>query len=190
MASVAKMSPPSGGSDQTDESVGEGNELCLDDLFEILKNQRRRRVVEYLKQHDGTVSLSELAEHVAAIEEDTTVEALTSQQRKRVYVGLYQCHLPKMDDKGIISYDKDRGTIDPGPNLPLLNPYLAVEESGGTDWHRYYLGCVTAGWILLGANALGAGAYGLTTDLILPLVLLPVTGIAAIQTFPGHAPSL
>jgi len=43
---------------------------------------------------------------------DSAPEKLTSRERKRVYVGLYQCHLPKMDGVGVIEFDKNRGTIE------------------------------------------------------------------------------
>jgi transcription elongation GreA/GreB family factor len=52
--------------------------LPLDQVFEILKNRRRREVVKYLNERDESVSLSDLAEHVAAIENDTTVNASVS----------------------------------------------------------------------------------------------------------------
>ncbi|PSP49506.1 hypothetical protein BRC67_10995 [Halobacteriales archaeon QH_3_68_24] len=73
-------------------------ELPLDQVFEILKNKRRRTVLRYLKGRDGPVALGDLAEEVAAVENDTPVAQVTSRERKCAYVGLYQCHLPKMDD--------------------------------------------------------------------------------------------
>jgi len=45
--------------------------LSLDLVFEVLKNERRRRVLKYLSESSSeTVSLSDLAEHIAAIEND------------------------------------------------------------------------------------------------------------------------
>ncbi|MFB6358651.1 MAG: hypothetical protein ABEJ96_06540, partial [Thiohalorhabdaceae bacterium] len=52
--------------------------------------------------------LGDLAEHIASIENDKPEVALSSTERKRVYVALYQCHLPKMDDIGVIDFDEDR----------------------------------------------------------------------------------
>lgn len=83
----------------------------LDTIFEVLKNRRRRLVLRYLKITSESASIGELAEHVAAIENDIEQAELGSQQRKRVYISLYQCHLPKMDDAGAIQFDQNRGTI-------------------------------------------------------------------------------
>jgi hypothetical protein len=69
--------------------------------------------VEYLAEQppDGTVTISDLSEHVAARENNCTVTELSSTQRERVYVSLYQTHLITMDS--VIDYDRGRGTITP-----------------------------------------------------------------------------
>jgi len=130
-------------SQSADVPPGEDNsdELSLDLVFEILKNSRRREVINYLREHDDRdrIALGELAEHVAAIENDTTTDALTSSQRKRVYVGLYQCHLPKMDDMGVVDFNQDRGHVALAANVDLLTEYLdRPAEEDSVDWYRYY----------------------------------------------------
>ncbi len=111
----------------TDDELSD--DLPLDVTFEILKNQRRRLVLEYLRDTDETITIGELAEHIAAIENDTTVQQLDAQQRKRVYIGLYQCHLPKMDDAGIIEFNQSRGRIDTGEHMEPLYEYLDVDAN-------------------------------------------------------------
>jgi hypothetical protein len=124
--------------------------LPLDQTFELLKNQRRRYVLEYLEAEGEPVSLSELAEQIAAWENDKEVRLISSSERKRVYVGLYQCHLPKMDDMGAISFNKPRGIIERGENAECLTPYLQSEdESTDTVDDRYYGGLAVAGLALL-----------------------------------------
>lgn len=87
-------------------------DLPLDVVFELLKNQRRRRVLRYLEEESGTVALGTLAESIAAAENDKEPRMLTSAERKRVYISLYQCHLPKLDDAGAIEFESNRGTVD------------------------------------------------------------------------------
>ena len=102
-------------------------ELARDTLFELLKNQRRRDALHFLKENDGWATLSDMAEHIAAKENDLPIEGINSKQRKRVYIGLYQCHLPKMADAGVVEYDKNRGTIQLNDLAAQLYPYLDVE---------------------------------------------------------------
>jgi hypothetical protein len=98
--------------------------LSKDTLFEILKNQRRRDALAYLKANDGTATLSDMAEFIAAKENDIEIGALSSSQRKRVYIGLYQCHLPKMATAGIVDFEKNRGDIALRPESEQLDVYL------------------------------------------------------------------
>ena len=133
--SVSDPSPATDVTDSTDDSPSDEtatDELSLDIIFEMLRNRRRQLVLEYLREHDETVTIGELAEHIAAIENDTTVRQLNAQQRKRVYIGLYQCHLPKMDDVDVIEFNQSRGRIAPGKHIEPLYEYLDV-ANGETD---------------------------------------------------------
>jgi len=119
----------------TGEASGadESPDLSLDVTFEILRNRRRQLVLEFLRERDEMVTIGELAEHIAAIENDTTVRQLNAQQRKRVYIGLYQCHLPKMADVGVIEFNKSRGNISPGEHIEPLYEYLDVTNGRTGD---------------------------------------------------------
>ncbi|MDR9430234.1 MAG: hypothetical protein RI568_05975 [Natronomonas sp.] len=107
-------------------------ELDIGDVFELLKNERRRRVIRFLnEQEDGVTTLNVMAEHIAALENDIDVSQLSSSQRKRVYIGLYQCHLPKMDEYGVIDFQKNRGIITL-KNTTQLESYLPNEDGEGS----------------------------------------------------------
>lgn len=149
-------------------------DLSLDLVFEILKNERRRFVLQYMVDRDEQVALGTLAEHIAARENDTTPDQLTSQERKRVYVGLYQCHLPKMDSANIVDFDKDRGTIALGPNAGELYPYLDTSADDERTWRGYYLGVAGLGTLLLG--------FGLATTVVpaAAAAVVTVVGVVAV----------
>jgi hypothetical protein len=130
--------------------------LSTDDVFHILQTKRRRDVLRYLQGTDGPVRMRALAEQVAAWEHDTTVDALTSNERQRVYISLYQSHLPKLDEERIIRYDKDRGIVERTALAERFDPY--IDEVAGTDdqadpWPRRYAGTVLVGAVVLGTVA-------------------------------------
>lgn len=171
------------GTEQTDDTDSAENaeesaseSLSLDIIFEILRNRRRQLVLEFLREEDGTVTIGELAEHIAAIENDTTVRQLNAQQRKRVYIGLYQCHLPKMDDVDVIDFNQSRGRISPGEHIEPLYEYLDV-ANGETDdeddeppferKHGVGFAAFTAAFFL----AQVSGAYMLASACVLLLVV-------------------
>lgn len=111
-----------GGTEKADER------LTKAEVFELLSVERRQQVMLYLDRADGQADVGELAEHIASIECDCEPSKLSSQQRKRVYVGLYQCHLPKMADAGVIDYNADRGFVGLNENSVRLLKYLHFEE--------------------------------------------------------------
>ncbi|QIO24767.1 hypothetical protein [Haloarcula sp. JP-L23] len=106
------------------------DDLTRDDVFHILQSQRRRRVLAYIREYgdDGYARMSDVAEHIAALEHDTTVDGLRSQQRQRVYIALYQSHLPKMDEVGVVEYDQDRGHVQTTDHADRFDEYLGCES--------------------------------------------------------------
>lgn len=100
----------------------------LDQIFGILRNQRRRYVLKHLSMTEGTITLSDLAERIAAWEGGKGIARVTSKERKCVYTGLYQCHLPKMADASAISYDKRSGDIESGAQFDRFSRYLRHDE--------------------------------------------------------------
>jgi len=164
-----------------DERAQSARELSLDHVFEILKNERRRTVLHYLADEEGPVSLGELAEHVAAVENDTTVARVTSKERKCVYVGLYQCHLPKMDDMDIVSFNQNRGKIEVGPNAGALYAYLDDSDSRDRSWPLYYGAVAALGGALLSLSHVGASTVGLTPTLVAVVSLLGIATCAALE---------
>jgi len=80
-------------------------------IHELFSNDRRRLIISYLvRDADGNATLSDLAEYVACVENGVDRCELSGSQRKRVYIALYQGHLPKLADAGVIQWDPDRGT--------------------------------------------------------------------------------
>jgi hypothetical protein len=103
--------------------------LPLDEVFDVLKNERRRAVLRALRDDDGVVRIGAMAECIAARENGKPRAHLGSKERKRVYVGLHQYHLPKMDTLGVVEFNKPRGVVRPGAQFERVVPYL---EPGGT----------------------------------------------------------
>ena len=109
-----------------------------DELYDLLSNHRRRYVIHFCKRADEPISLSDLAEKVAAREQDKTVEELTSAERKRVYTSLQQTHLDRLAEAGMVDYDGDR--VELTEDAAELDVYLDVVPEGSIPWGVYYLG--------------------------------------------------
>ena len=152
--------------EQQEEEVQEL--LSKDTIFELLKNQRRRDAIQYLKQNDGEAKLGDMAEFIAAKENDIDIAQLSSSQRKRVYIGLYQCHLPKMATSGVIDFEKNRGDITLKPTAEQLEPYLgdSTPEADDAAASTSKRNAAVAGTVGIGvaAGLLGVPGFALVPD--------------------------
>jgi len=120
-------------------SQHEREELSQDEVFDILSNSRRRFLLSRLQQADEPKRLMELADEIAAWENDTTVEELTDKESKRVYVSVYQTHVPKLEDAGLITYDSETGLIELSESAREVERYMPDSDEQSRSWSRYYV---------------------------------------------------
>lgn len=135
-----------------EQQVDIPSRISRDIVFEVLKNKRRRLVLEILKKNGGRGTLSELSEQIAARENDVEQEVVTSDQRKRVYVGLYQRHLPKLDGEGVINFDQRSGDIALTDLGEELCSYPTWKDSADNTWPKLSLGVSVVGLSLVLAS--------------------------------------
>lgn len=150
----------------TDEAERSG--LSDSEIFDILRNSRRRTVITHLIRTGEPVGLKELTKQVAAEEYDVKVEDVSSDQHKRVYTGLYQCHIPRLDEFDVVDFDRDGKRVGLGENAGQVAPYL--DGGGGSERVRAELVVAVAVAALVTTGVLGGGPVG----------RLPVTALAAV----------
>lgn len=88
-------------------------DLPLEIVLEMLSSWRRReflRQTHALDQGDG-VSVSDLSRAVAASEYGKDDEEVTDKEHNRIVTGFYDPHGSKLDDAGLIDYDRDTGRV-------------------------------------------------------------------------------
>jgi hypothetical protein len=153
--------------------------LSKDTIFSTLSNQRRRHVLHYMKHNEGPVRIRDLAEQIAAWENGIEVQEISYKQRKRVYTSLHQTHLPKLDDVGIVSYDRNRGTITLEDRARDLEIYLEVVPENEVPWSHYYLGIAAIGGALVAAGWFDLGPFGLVPDIAYAILLVLALAISS-----------
>ena len=182
----------------SDEAASESGGLGTDEIFHVLQNERRRNVLRYLRQRDGAVPMREIAEQVAAWEHGTTVEQLSSEERQRVYIPLYQSHLPKLDDVGAIRYQQDRGIVEKQAEARVFDPYLDAGNTrtdASTGWdptqEEYYIAITALGGIILLGGIVGVPVLSVFSGLVIALILLTlVTLPTAIRMLKPSQPNI
>jgi hypothetical protein len=82
---------------------------------ELVRNPRRRYALAYLYDHENPVGLRSLAVGVAATENDTAMDELTSLECDRVYTALAASHLPQLQNAGLVEFDADGKEVSLSP---------------------------------------------------------------------------
>ncbi|WP_336038247.1 DUF7344 domain-containing protein [Halobacterium yunchengense] len=155
---------PSETAEEQTDTEGSTDDLSEDELFDVLANRRRRYAVHALKAEGETAELGDVAEQVAAWEYGVDVEAVSYDERKRVYTALQQSHLPMMDDAGVVDFDKNRGTVEPTAALEDVEVYMDVVQGHEIPWSVYYLGLSGVAASLTAAVWLNAWPFALLSD--------------------------
>lgn len=159
-------------------------------MFDLLGNSRRRRVLRHLLDQ-RTMTLTKLSARIAAWENDTAVAELSSRQRKQVYSSLYQTHIPRLSEHGLIEYDADDRMVRLTGDAERLRRFLEVEEPQcgrySHQWSRYFFWTAVVGSAAIAGNWLGTaptthldaeGLYGLLT---VTFMMLSVSFVMAVE---------
>lgn len=87
------------------EAVLDDEEATLseDVVADALADPRRRVLLAYLDECEFPVPREELAEQIAAAEGGADV---STERRREIEIGLHHAHLPRLDDAGIVEYDR------------------------------------------------------------------------------------
>lgn len=146
---------------EPDVSDGQNRtDLTPDETFHILRNQRRRYALYFLLTRTRGVMIGDLAEQIAAWENDTMVDEVTSRQRKLVYNSLQQTHLPKLAEKDVVEYDDRTGTVELASDVDDFDVYLEFVEKRDVPWNVYYFGLGAIGIASALVTWLNVGPFG------------------------------
>lgn len=163
--------------------VPDSEELVPDEIFEILSNHRRRMVLYYLRKHGNEAPVKELAAEIAAMENEVSVDELTSEQRKRVYVSLYQTHLPMLAELNVIDYDKEAGDVRLAKHTQNIDKHLSSETDSTYPWTAHYAILVFGGVLLIVLAAVGTPLLEALPILALGLTVLVSLGLSGIVQY-------
>jgi DNA-binding transcriptional ArsR family regulator len=124
---------PSKNVEREDETVP--SKLEKDLLFDLLQNNRRRAVLRTLDEQ-GELTLSQLAEVIAAEENDVLPSEVSKSARRSVYISLYQRHVPKLAEYGVVDYDREESTVALREPASQLLSHIYLDEKTGDPQPR------------------------------------------------------
>jgi len=143
----------------------EESPLSRDTVFSVLSSRRRRLALYYLWRVEGEVSIQDVATQIAVWENDVAEPELTYKQRKRVYTSLHQTHFPKLEDAGVIEYDRNHGNVVLTDRAEQLDRYLGVVDAPYPRWSLVYLGVAMTSLAVVGLAWAGVSPFAQVPDL-------------------------
>jgi len=146
-------------------------------VFEILSNRRRRLVLHYLRESGEPCTIQEMAEEIAARENDVSTEDLTAQERKRVYVSLYQTHIPKLAETGLV--DDEREAVSLTDRAAIIEDVLVPVSESAYPWQKHYFVLSVLGGALFLLLVVGNPGIPPLAPSALGFVLVAAFGVSA-----------
>jgi hypothetical protein len=123
------------------------------EVYDILRNDRRRFVIDTLRDDGGRATVGSLADQLAS--EESGESPPPKNVRQSVYVSLHQTHLPKLDDLGIVTYDANAKTVERAENADDVAVYMEVVPKNALSWAAYYFTVSLLGVLTLLAHRVG-----------------------------------
>lgn len=121
-------------------------------IHDVLRNERRRLVLERLRDTDDEQAVGDLAEHIAEVESGESPPPRNV--RQSVYISLHQTHLPKLDTLHIVTYDSSAKVVSLGTSAVELEPYL-VDDTVQSSFAMLTFTTCLAGLALVFAGWMG-----------------------------------
>jgi len=128
-------------------------ELTERQIHDVLRNNRRRKVLQQLQRNLGTLTVRELSETIA--EAETGQSPPPRNIRDSVYNSLNQTHLPKLDGLGVLEYDQHRKTVSVEPGVRQVSLYTEILTPYGITWAEFYQLLLLAALLAIAAIEVG-----------------------------------
>ncbi len=77
---------------------------------DVLEDARRRHTLRILSESGVSMALADIAAEIASLERPDSDEGPDWERIERIYISLYHCHVPKLDDHGLVEFDIARRT--------------------------------------------------------------------------------
>lgn len=98
----------------------------LDQIFEVLSEERRRYALYYLERRETAIPVHELIEQVAEWEADRPAGRIPDEKFERIEMEFYHRELPKTTDLKYIQYNPDDGLIELTGLPPEVNAIISI----------------------------------------------------------------
>ena len=152
------------------------------EIHEVLSNERRQLILQFLRDAGGLLTARELSEQIAEVE--TGESPPPRNIRQSAYVSLHQTHLPKLDELDIIEYDQSAKTVELNERAEQVSVYMETVPKYGISWSEFYLGVSVLGLLFILAAEVGVPLLaGVGSLALAAATFVLIAGSALYQTY-------
>lgn len=146
------------------------------EIHDVLRNDRRRSVLEALRTRAGEASVAELTDAIVSRE----VQGGEDRKRLRqsVYNSLHQTHLPKLEAAEIVTYDRSAKQVRLATNSREVTRYFQLRSVHGISWGEFYQLFAVASLLLALLVELEMWVFGAVDPLPVLTVALSVLAVS------------
>lgn len=145
-------------------------------VFDLLSNERRLRMLSFLADR-RRAELSAIATHVAAVETGVPRAEVTKADRKRVFISLYQTHVPRLAEHDVIRYDDASGVVELVGEGRLLAPFRTAAHE--RPFRRAAVLATLLAWVVVAGSLVSLSAITVVVgELVTVTALLTVVTAA------------
>ncbi|MFC5366347.1 DUF7344 domain-containing protein [Salinirubrum litoreum] len=147
------------------------------EVYDILRNDRRRFVIEHLKQSSGRATVGSLADQLAS--EESGESPPPKNVRQSVYVSLHQTHLPRLDEAGVVAYDPDSKEVELLDGADAVTVYMEVVEEYGLSTNELYVALSVLGLLSVLASLVAVPGFGWVAPTLVGAGFLAIIALTA-----------
>lgn len=98
----------------------------FDATLDLSGAKHRRIVLAVLAEQQQSFTLDDLAKAIVKHNHHTPLKEASGETITQIKTELYHCHIPKLEDTGVVEYDADRHVVEPTAAFERLEPHLSA----------------------------------------------------------------
>ena len=147
------------------------------EVYDILRNDRRRFVIDHLRHDGDRATVGSLADRLAS--EESGEAPPPKNVRQSVYVSLHQTHLPRLDEAGVVTYDPVSKEVELLEGAEAVTVYMEVVERHGLSTNELYVTLSVLGLLSVLASLLAVPGFGWLAPTLVGTGFLAVIAVTA-----------
>lgn len=103
-----------------------GTTIQFDELLDLCRDQHRRIVVATLAGENRALTMNDLTTAITDHNHHVPATDVSAEDLREIRLSLHHTHLPKLADRSLVEYDRERQLVEPTSRFDRLGPQLSA----------------------------------------------------------------